>query len=81
MIRKLKMLRQIQEIEQEMVTIEVGKLIVHNFTLHMPFDETPINRVLSVNSLKLQECSVFALRFLFTFFLQKNKQIDEISIV
>lgn len=56
-----------------MVTIEVGKLILHNFTLHMPFDETPINRTLSVNSLVLQECSVFALRFLYTFFLQKNK--------
>ena len=47
----------------------------------MPFTETIVNRVLSVKKLDLRECSSFALNALFSFFLDRSKQIDEISIV
>lgn len=64
-----------------MKTVEIGKLVLHNFTLHMPFTETIVNRTLAVKTLHLRECSAFSLNALFNFFLDLSGQINEIYIV
>ena len=81
MIDKLMKLRQIEELQNGTKTIEIGKLILHNFTLHMPFMETVVNRVLVVKSLDLRECVAFPLNALFSFFLDRTRQIEQISMV
>lgn len=64
-----------------MITVEIGKLTLHNFTLQMPLMDITINRVIAVNRLYLSECSSFAINSLFAFFLKQGKQIDEIGFV
>ena len=76
------MVRDIEEVERKLVTIEIGRLVLHNFTLQMPIQDIAINRVIAVNqSLKLSECSSFALNSLFAFFLKQGHQIEEFSFV
>ena len=71
--KKLLKIRSIEEIEQGLGTVEIGKLTLHNFTLQMPLQDITINKVLAVNSLYLSECSSFAINSLFAFFLKQGK--------
>ena len=70
MIEKLLKIRQIEDLNQELQTIEIGKLTLQNFTLQMPLQDIIVNRIIAANSLFLLECSTFAINALFAFFLK-----------
>ena len=71
-VKKLLMVRKIEEIENNVSEVRIGELSLLNFTLQTPINDIAINRILEVRKLHLAECSTFALNVLFAFFLKQD---------